>query len=53
MTKRKKLAKKALQNPELFSRGELAFFQRWLDERNRLKELEKAQKTEISTQEFA
>lgn len=33
MTKKKKLAKEALKHPELFSRGELAFFQRWLEER--------------------
>ena len=44
MTKRKKLAKTALKTPELFTRGELAYFQRWLDERKRLKEEEKLRK---------
>lgn len=38
MTKRKKLAKEALKNPEMFSYGELAFFQKWLEERKRLKQ---------------
>lgn len=37
MTKKKKLAKKALKHPDLFSFGELAFFQRWLQERKALK----------------
>jgi hypothetical protein len=37
MTKRKKLAKEALKNPELFSQGELAYMQLWLNERKRLK----------------
>lgn len=37
MTKRKKLAKEALKNPELFTQGELAYMQLWLNERKRLK----------------
>lgn len=44
MTKRKKLAKNALKNPEMFTRGELAYFQKWLDERKRLKHEEKLKK---------
>lgn len=28
--KKKKLAQKALQHPELFTSGELAYFERWL-----------------------
>lgn len=39
MTKRKKLVKKALKHPENFSYGELAFFQKWLDEHKRAKAL--------------
>lgn len=41
MTKKSKFAKKALKHPEFFSYGELAYFQRWLDERKRRKALEK------------
>jgi hypothetical protein len=40
MTSKKKLAKKALKTPELFSAGELTFFQKWL-EHKRLHKLEK------------
>jgi len=41
MTSKKKLAKEALKNPELFSFGELAFFRKWLEERRLLKLLKK------------
>lgn len=41
MTKRKKLAKKALDHPENFSYGELAYFQKWLDEHRHMKALRK------------
>lgn len=37
MTKKKKLVKEALKNPELFSQGDLAYMQLWLNERKRLK----------------
>jgi hypothetical protein len=40
MTSKKKLAKEALKNPELFSFGELAFFRKWLEHR-RLRKLQK------------
>lgn len=42
MTKRKKLAKKALKHPEQFSYGELAYFQKWLDEHKQVKAAQKA-----------
>lgn len=35
--KKKKLVKEALQHPELFSPGELAYFNRWLLERKQKK----------------
>jgi hypothetical protein len=41
MTKKKKLAKNALNHPEDFSFGELAYFKRWLEERKRRKALQK------------
>jgi hypothetical protein len=41
MTKRKKLAKEALNHPENFSYGELAYFQKWLDEHKHMKALKK------------
>ena len=41
MTKRKKLAKQALNSPEKFSYGELAYFQKWLDEHKHAKALKK------------
>jgi hypothetical protein len=44
MTSKKKLAKQALKNPELFSLGELAFFQKWLDFRRQHKAAEKKEK---------
>lgn len=44
MTKKKKLVKGALKHPDLFSSGELAFFQRWLAEKKAKKERSKAQK---------
>lgn len=41
MTKRKKLVKQALKNPENFSFGELAYFERWLAEHKIAKVLRK------------
>lgn len=41
MTKRKKLAKRALKHPERFSYGELAYFQRWLEEHKQQKAMQK------------
>lgn len=41
MTKRKKLVKQALKNPDNFSFGEIAFFERWLAERKAIKNLRK------------
>jgi len=37
-----KLCKKALDHPELFSEGELAYFNLWLTERKHRKEKKKA-----------
>jgi hypothetical protein len=31
VTSKKKLAKNALKHPEMFSLGELSFFQKWLE----------------------
>jgi hypothetical protein len=45
MTSKKKLAKQALKNPELFSWGDLAFFRKWLEIR-RLRKNEKKKETE-------
>lgn len=42
MTKRKKLAKNALKHPERFSYGELAYFQKWLEEHKQVKAAKKA-----------
>lgn len=41
MTKRKKLAKNALKQPENFSFGELAYFKLWLEEHKQMKALQK------------
>lgn len=41
MTKGKKLAKNALKHPEDFSYGELAYFQKWLEEHKQAKALRK------------
>lgn len=46
MTKKKKLVKKALKHPEQFSYGELAFFQRWLDEHKKAKSLQRQKEKE-------
>jgi hypothetical protein len=43
MTKKRKLAKGALQQPHLFSEGELAYFQLWLKERKMRKAAKKRQ----------
>jgi ferric-dicitrate binding protein FerR (iron transport regulator) len=39
--KKHKLAKKALEHPELFAPAELAYFERWLRARKEHKEAEK------------
>jgi hypothetical protein len=39
--KKKKLAKEALRHPELFSSGELAYFEMWLRDRKERKEKKK------------
>jgi hypothetical protein len=41
MTKRSKLVKRALKNPTLYSEGELAYFNKWLQEHKKLKALKK------------
>lgn len=46
MTSKKKLAKKALENPELFSWGDLAFFQMWLDKRKKHKQEKKVKNSD-------
>ena len=43
MTKKRKLAKGALEHPDLFSQGELAYFQLWLKERKARKAVKKKQ----------
>jgi hypothetical protein len=43
MTKKRKLAKNALEQPHLFSQGELAYFQLWLKERKMRKTAKKRQ----------
>jgi hypothetical protein len=42
--KKHKLAKNALENPELFSPAELAYFDRWLRARKERKQKEKEAK---------
>lgn len=46
--KKKKLAKRALKNPHLFTPAELAYFDRWLWQR---KQRKKAAKIELSKKE--
>jgi hypothetical protein len=43
MTKKNKLAKQALEQPHLYSQGELAYFQLWLKERKARKAAKKRQ----------
>ena len=43
MTKKRKLAKHALEQPHMFSQGELAYFQLWLKERKARKAVKKHQ----------
>ena len=43
MTKKRKLAKNALEQPHMFSQGELAYFQLWLKERKARKAAKKRQ----------
>lgn len=45
--KRSKLAKKALNHPEYFTEGELAYFRMWLEKRKARKEKEKEEKTSL------
>jgi hypothetical protein len=44
--KKHKLAKQALEHPELFAPAELAYFQRWLRARKERKEAEKQEQRE-------
>lgn len=48
MTKKRKLVKEALKNPELFSKGELVYFERWLYEKKKLKKLKKGTRDPLS-----
>ncbi len=48
--KKHKLAKNALKNPSLFAPAELAYFQRWLDQRAERKRREKELKAQNSDQ---
>jgi hypothetical protein len=41
MTKRKKLVKKALKNPDQFALAELQYMELWLAEKERQKEMKK------------
>jgi hypothetical protein len=43
MTKKRKLAKGALEQPHLYYQGELAYFQLWLKERKARKSAKKRQ----------
>ena len=43
MTKKRKLAKNALENPDLFSQGELSYFALWLKEKKARKAVKKHQ----------
>jgi len=43
MTKKSKLAKIALKRPDLYSQGELAYFQLWLKEKRTRKAVKKRQ----------
>lgn len=51
MTKRSKLAKKALKNPSLYTDGELSYFAKWLQEHKRIKALKKHAQPGDSTPE--
>lgn len=42
MTKKKKLVKKALKNPDLYTPAELQYFRLWLQNRKKQKEVKKA-----------
>lgn len=44
--KKRKLARKALEHPELFSPGELAYFELWLRARKERKSQQKQQRKE-------
>jgi hypothetical protein len=46
MTKKKKLVKNALKNPEVYTPAEIKFFERWL----RLKKQQKSVKKEAALQ---
>ena len=48
MTKRSKLAKKALKNPSLYTDGELSYFAKLLQEHKRAKSLKKQKQSEES-----
>jgi hypothetical protein len=50
VTKKKKLVKRALAMPELYTPAELTFFRRWLEERKRRKLAKKANKLEQTLQ---
>ena len=50
--KKKKLAKEALSHPELFSNGELAYFEMWLRARKERKEQKKEQRRLKLEQDF-
>lgn len=45
--KKKKLAKEALSHPELFSQGELAYFEMWLRERKEKKDRKKVNQENV------
>lgn len=42
MTKKKKLVKKALKKPELYTQAELQYFRLWLSNKKKQKEAKKA-----------
>ncbi len=47
--KKKQLAKEALKHPEMYSSGELAYFNRWLHEKKLVKAAKIKQKKEANS----
>jgi hypothetical protein len=47
--KKKQLVKEAIKHPELFSAGELAYFDRWLQEKKHIKAAKIKQKEEANS----
>jgi hypothetical protein len=52
MIKTAKLVKRALEQPELYSEGELRYFRLWLDEKKKQKEKKRALKRLMLEKQF-